>query len=85
MKQFLMCEPEHFAVEYAINPWMDPTRPVDTERAVAQWTTLYELYLALGHIHVELGERPQAKGMFQRGLEVDPRHEGLREALTRLA
>ena len=25
-----MCPPEHFAVEYAINPWMDVTAPVDT-------------------------------------------------------
>jgi hypothetical protein len=22
----LMCRPEHFAVSYAINPWMDPAR-----------------------------------------------------------
>ena len=22
--RFLMCRPEHFAVSYAINPWMDP-------------------------------------------------------------
>jgi tetratricopeptide (TPR) repeat protein len=44
-----------------------------------------DVYMALGHIHVELGERPQAKGMFQRGLEVDPHHQGLRDALARLS
>jgi hypothetical protein len=27
-----MCRPEHFEVAYAINPWMDPTRPVDRDR-----------------------------------------------------
>ena len=32
-----MCPPEHFVVEYAINPWMDVTAPVDTELALKQW------------------------------------------------
>ena len=32
-----MCPPEHFTVQYAINPWMDPARPVDADRAMAQW------------------------------------------------
>jgi N-dimethylarginine dimethylaminohydrolase len=44
-----MCRPTYFAVDYAINPWMDPTAPVDVDRAVAQWTTLYETYRAMGH------------------------------------
>jgi N-dimethylarginine dimethylaminohydrolase len=48
-RRYLMCRPTYFAVDYAINPWMDPTAPVDAERAVAQWTTLYELYRSLGH------------------------------------
>ncbi len=44
-----MCRPTHFAVDYAINPWMDPSAPVDVELAVAQWTRLKEIYEALGH------------------------------------
>jgi N-dimethylarginine dimethylaminohydrolase len=28
---------------------MDPSAPVDVDLAIAQWTTLYETYLALGH------------------------------------
>jgi N-dimethylarginine dimethylaminohydrolase len=44
-----MCRPTYFAVDYAINPWMDPAEPVDVDRAVAQWTTLHDAYLALGH------------------------------------
>jgi N-dimethylarginine dimethylaminohydrolase len=44
-----MTRPEHFVVEYAINPWMDTTVPVSTERAVAQWETLRQVYLDLGH------------------------------------
>ena len=52
-RRYLMCRPEHFEVSYAINPWMDVTRPVDRDLAVRQWETLRETYLALGH-QVEL-------------------------------
>jgi N-dimethylarginine dimethylaminohydrolase len=48
-RSYLMCPPEHFAVSYAINPWMDPEQPVDAARAMAQWETLRETYVRLGH------------------------------------
>lgn len=48
-RRYLMCEPRHFAVQYAINPWMDPSVPVDTELAVRQWRGLVETYRRLGH------------------------------------
>ncbi|MFC7547093.1 dimethylargininase [Plantactinospora sp. GCM10030261] len=52
-RTFLMCPPEYFAVEYAINPWMDTDQPVDTELAVKQWEGLRETLLRLGHsVHV---------------------------------
>ena len=51
-RRYLMCEPRHFAVEYVINPWMDPTVPVDRELAVRQWRALLDTYRRLGH-HVE--------------------------------
>jgi N-dimethylarginine dimethylaminohydrolase len=44
-----MCRPEHFAVSYAINPWMDPGRPVDAALAMRQWDELRAAYLRLGH------------------------------------
>jgi N-dimethylarginine dimethylaminohydrolase len=44
-----MCPPTHFAVTYSINPWMDPTRPVDVELALRQWEGLRERYVSLGH------------------------------------
>jgi len=44
----LMCRPTHFTVSYRINPWMHPEDPTDTRTALAQWQTLYDLYLALG-------------------------------------
>jgi N-dimethylarginine dimethylaminohydrolase len=50
-----MCPPTYFAVSYTINPWMDPSSPVDVELAVAQWTTLAQTYRDLGHT-VELIE-----------------------------
>lgn len=52
-RRYLMCRPEHFTVSYAINPWMEPSKPTDTAKAVAQWEKLYETYLELGH-EVEL-------------------------------
>ena len=30
-RRYLMCRPEHFTVEYAINPWMDVTRGADRD------------------------------------------------------
>jgi N-dimethylarginine dimethylaminohydrolase len=48
-RHYVMCTPSHFAVEYAINPWMDPNVPVDAVRATAQWDVLRQAYLALGH------------------------------------
>jgi N-dimethylarginine dimethylaminohydrolase len=52
-KTYLMCSPEYFAVSYAINPWMDPRRPVDAVRAMAQWSELRATFLRLGHrVHV---------------------------------
>jgi arginine dihydrolase len=43
--RFLMCRPEHFAVSYAINPWMDPSSWARDRRAHAaaarQWEALH--------------------------------------------
>lgn len=52
-RTYLMCPPEHFAVDYAINPWMDPKAGADAELAAAQWRQLREAYARLGHtVHV---------------------------------
>ncbi|MBB6119875.1 dimethylargininase [Nocardiopsis algeriensis] len=48
-RHYLMCRPTYFAVDYAINPWMDPAAEVDRERAIRQWEALRDLYLELGH------------------------------------
>jgi N-dimethylarginine dimethylaminohydrolase len=48
-RHYLMCRPTYFAVEYAINPWMDPDVDVDTALAMRQWEALRDVYRALGH------------------------------------
>ena len=48
-RHYLMCPPTYFEVSYSINPWMDPQRPVDAQRAMAQWQWLVEAFLDLGH------------------------------------
>jgi arginine dihydrolase len=48
-RTYLMCPPTHFAVTYAINPWMRPDAPVDVSRALRQWSALRDTYLSLGH------------------------------------
>jgi N-dimethylarginine dimethylaminohydrolase len=48
-RRYAMTTPAFFAVEYAINPWMDVTAPVDVHVAQAQWRVLYQTYLRLGH------------------------------------
>jgi N-dimethylarginine dimethylaminohydrolase len=49
IRRYLMCPPEHFAVTYAINPWMHPDEPTDNARAMRQWAELRQVYLGLGH------------------------------------
>jgi N-dimethylarginine dimethylaminohydrolase len=49
----LMCRPEHFAVLYAINPWMDPKSwaredRVLTAASTGQWSALHRELIALG-------------------------------------
>jgi N-dimethylarginine dimethylaminohydrolase len=53
-----MCPPEHFVVEYAINPWMDTTVPVDTALALKQWQLLRDALTDLGHTVHTLAAEP---------------------------
>ncbi|MER5380459.1 dimethylargininase [Streptomyces sp. NPDC002688] len=57
-RRYLMCPPVHFDVTYAINPWMDPAKPVDVPLALAQWEDLRDRYRSLGHSVEELTPRP---------------------------
>jgi N-dimethylarginine dimethylaminohydrolase len=57
-RRYLMCRPTYFTVDYAINPWMDPSAPVDADLAIAQWTNLRQTYLDLGHAIEEITPIP---------------------------
>jgi N-dimethylarginine dimethylaminohydrolase len=50
--RLLMCRPEHFAVSYAINPWMDPKSWARDKRAhlaaAREWQALHATLLELG-------------------------------------
>ncbi|MFI6024126.1 dimethylargininase [Amycolatopsis magusensis] len=57
-RRYLMCEPRFFAVEYSINPWMDPSKPASAARAVEQWRELRDTYRRLGHTVEEIAPQP---------------------------
>ncbi|MEU7636485.1 dimethylargininase [Streptomyces sp. NPDC039016] len=48
-RRYLLCRPTHFAVEYAINPWMSEDAEVDTALALHQWENLVRAYRDHGH------------------------------------
>jgi N-dimethylarginine dimethylaminohydrolase len=50
VRHYVMTAPRFFAVDYAINPWMDTTAPVDPAVAAAQWENLRDTYHQLGHV-----------------------------------
>jgi golgin subfamily B member 1 len=47
--------------------------------------TKADVYLQLGLIHAHLGETPKARSMYERGLELEPDHSGLRQAMAQVA
>jgi N-dimethylarginine dimethylaminohydrolase len=44
----LMCPPDHYGIEYEINPWMNRERQADNGIATQQWTALYQTLVHLG-------------------------------------
>ena len=70
-----MSPPEHFVVEYAINPWMHPGEPASAGRAGEQWQRVRDTYLELGHTVLDIeptAGQPEATG----GSEFDSWAEG---------
>jgi N-dimethylarginine dimethylaminohydrolase len=51
--RILMCPPDHYGIEYEINPWMSRSRGSSPVRAHEQWHKLHETLLGLG-VTVEL-------------------------------
>ena len=42
MRQLLLCPPDHYGIEYEINPWMSRARGADTPLVQAQWKGLFD-------------------------------------------
>jgi len=56
--RFLMCRPDHFAVDYAINPWMNPKSWASESRILVdasrrEWAALHRALAGLG-VAIEL-------------------------------
>lgn len=48
-RRYLMCPPTFFDVTYSINPWMEPSKPIDVDLAMTQWGNLRDIYREFGH------------------------------------
>ena len=48
MRHLLLCPPDHYGIEYEINPWMDRTHNADPVLARAQWQGLHDQLTMLG-------------------------------------
>ena len=44
----LMCPPDHYGIEYEINPWMSRSHKSDAQTAHKQWLGLKTLLESLG-------------------------------------
>lgn len=45
----IMCPPDHFAIEYSINPWMNVDNKVHPEHASREWLQLKNIYERFGY------------------------------------
>ena len=43
MRELLLCPPDHYGIEYEINPWMSRARGAETAVAQEQWKGLHEM------------------------------------------
>jgi N-dimethylarginine dimethylaminohydrolase len=44
----LMCHPEHYRIDYEINPWMNRLVGTDQVRSAEQWSALHDILVDLG-------------------------------------
>ena len=62
-RHYLMVVPEHFRVEYAINPYMDPARQPDPRTTRDQWDAVAAAIGEAGGVVDVLPQRPDAPDM----------------------
>jgi len=56
----MMCPPDHYGIEYEINPWMDRSRGTNRELAHEQWSKLRAIIESLG---ATVHEQPPVRGL----------------------
>ncbi len=62
-RRYLMVRPDHFRIDYQINPYMDMASQPDLETATHQWETLVETLESFGAAVEVLAARPDAPDM----------------------
>lgn len=62
-RHYLMVPPEHYRVEYSINPFMDPGAGIDADLAHRQWGALRDALEDAGARVETLAQRPDAPDM----------------------
>jgi len=62
-RHYVMVRPDHFRVDYVINPFMDPVDQPDPAGALAQWWELVRVIESLGGTVEVLEQRPDAPDM----------------------
>jgi N-dimethylarginine dimethylaminohydrolase len=62
-RRYVMVRPDHFRVDYRINPYMDPSDQPDPRRAMAQWVDLVSTIERLGGTVEVVPQRPDAPDM----------------------
>jgi N-dimethylarginine dimethylaminohydrolase len=61
MSRFLVCPPDHFCIDYEINPWMRRSNAANPARALTQWHDL--MHLLELEIGVLLERMPPVQGL----------------------
>ena len=56
--KILVCRPDHFSIDYSINPWMNVENGVNKPLALQQWQNLVDLMRRLGAEVVEMQGEP---------------------------
>ena len=62
-RRYVMVRPDHFRIDYAINPYMDPADQPDHHRAMSQWVDLVSTIERLRGTVEVVPQRPDAPDM----------------------
>src|SRR4051794_15640401 len=63
MRELLLCPPDHYGIEYEINPWMSRAQPSDTALVREQWERLYRTLSGLNANVHRITPRPKLPDM----------------------